>query len=201
MATKPVKSLNDKALSGELIEPIDTGLFMPLWLEEPLTPEHEDDWRRYLLAKDKELRHLRMAKMPALARHLGIDVEALNLGPANGTGWALLYAAVAEKLTAELIPGFQEKSRGEWPREFIHAARLAIDTIKEKTRISDFDACMQILQQAAQRSDDPDEAKLAKAKHVKELKAKAKQMMNRISKDRQSAKKPAQHQASQKSSR
>jgi hypothetical protein len=37
-------------------------------------------WRR----GKKELRRRRTAKLPALARHLGIDVDRFNLSPENG---------------------------------------------------------------------------------------------------------------------
>jgi hypothetical protein len=141
MANRRVTTLNGKELSGELVHPIDHGLYMPLCLKEPLTTEQERDWALYLEAKETELRRQRMAKMPALARHLGIDVDAFMLSADDGLGGMMLYATIAEKLAAELIPGFQEKpTRGKHAREIVRLTRKAIDAVKSKTSITDFDA-------------------------------------------------------------
>jgi hypothetical protein len=86
---------------------------------------------KYLAERKKELRRRRTAKMPALARHLGIDVDRFNLSPENGLGWMMLYAVIAERLTEELIPGFQEKSRGSVPQNGLRSRhrRTAADLV------------------------------------------------------------------------
>lgn len=173
MASNPVKSLNGKKLSGELLKPIDHGLYMPL---DPDSPPN------YLAEVSKELRRQRMAKMPALARHLGIDVDALDLSTDDSLDWAILLRAVALDLAAAVIPGFQEKPRGKHPREIIRLGRVTIDALKmRKPGISDFDACREIVKL--------ERPEMASPGRQSELDAEARQMMNRVSADRQGAQK------------
>lgn len=175
MASKPAKSLNGKKLSGELLKPIDHGLYMP---PDPNSPERPN----YLAEINKELRRQRMAKMPDLARHLGIDIGALDLSTDDGPDWAILLGAVALGLAAAVIPGFQEKLRGKHPREIIRLGRVTIDAVKmRKPGISDFDACREIIKL--------ERPEMASPGRQNELDAEARQMMNRMSADRQAAQK------------
>jgi hypothetical protein len=136
MTDKPLKSLNGKKFEGVLAEPIDDGLFMPLMKDDPA-------WPVYLQAVEIKRRQLRLDKMPALARHLGIDVERFNLAdPANVSGLMMFYATIAEKLAGQIIPGFQNKPRGKQPREIVRLIRKAIDHVKDNGGAeSDLEAC------------------------------------------------------------
>jgi len=174
MSDKPLKALNGKKFEGALAEPIDTGLFMPLLVDAP-------GWPEYFTEKDKILRARRLAKMPELARHLGINLEPFNLSdPANGFGLMMLYAVVAEKLAALVVPGFREKSRGKNAREVVRFTRMAIDAAKALGKTpSDLDACRDIL-----KLETPS---LARAGNKSALEKKAKSLRNLVAKDRAGA--------------
>ena len=70
MAKRAVEFLNGKELAGELTQPIDHGLYMPF-----LGAVGSSDGAKYLAERKKELRRRRTAKMPALARHLGMPTS------------------------------------------------------------------------------------------------------------------------------
>jgi hypothetical protein len=177
MAKRPVEFLNGKELAGELTQPIDHGLYLP-FLGAVGSPE------KYLAERKKELRQRRTAKMPALARHLGIDVERFNLSPENGLGWMMLYAVIAERLTEELIPGFQEKSRGTLPREVLGQARIAIALLRLNGRAqSQLEACEEII-----KLWNPE---LAKPGCKSELRRKADSLRVRVAEDRVRTRKSA----------
>jgi hypothetical protein len=149
-------------------------MFMPL-------SGNDADWQKYLLESHEELRRQRMAKMPDLARHLGIDVEQFGLpDPANGIGLMMLYAQIALDLASQAVPGFQEKPRGKHPREVIRLIRKAVDVMKENGKVkSDLDACRNFL-----KFEKPD---LARPHNQTELEKKAESLCNLISKDRANA--------------
>jgi hypothetical protein len=174
MTDKPLKSLNGKKFEGVLAEPIDDGFFMPLLHDDPA-------WPVYLQAAKLKRQQLRLDKMPALARHLGIDVERFNLAdPANLSGLMMFYATVAEKLASHVVPGFQEKPRGKHPREIARLIRQGVDAMKENGKAtSDLEACRDFL-----KFETPD---LARPHNRTELEKKAESLCNLISKDRSDA--------------
>jgi len=179
MTDKPLKTLNGKKFEGVLAEPIDHGLFMPVRLDDPA-------WPTYLKALELTMRSLRLAKMPALAEHLDVDNDAIELtvsstpAPPNAFGLALFYYSIAEKLAALVVPGFQEKSRGKQPREIIRVIRNAVDALKEHGKAtSDLEACRNFL-----KFETPD---LARPGKKSELEQKAKSLRNLVAKDRASA--------------
>ena len=179
MAKRAVEFLNGKELAGELTQPIDHGLYMPF-----LGAVGSREWAKYLAERKKELRRRRTAKMPALARHLGIDVDRFNLSPENGLGWMMLYAVIAERLTEELIPGFQEKSRGTLPREVLGQARIAIALLRVKGNVqSQLEACEEIIKLWYPQ--------LAKPGCKSELKRKADSLRVRVAEDRVRTRKSA----------
>jgi len=85
--------------------------------------------------------------MPALAEHLGIDVEVYGLSdPSNGIGLMMLYGRIAQELAGRVIPGFMEKSRGKHPREIVRLTREMVDAMKEHGKAgSDLEACRNYL--------------------------------------------------------
>lgn len=174
MTDKPLKSLNGKKFEGELAEPIDTGLFMPLGGDDPT-------WLLYLRTRARMLSEQRRAKMPALARHLGINVNDFNLSdPANGVGLLMFYAVIAENLAGHVVPGFAEKERGKHPQEIVRLIRRAVDAAKEAGKASsDLDFCSSFL-----KHETPD---LARPGNKSELARRARSLCNLVAKDRASA--------------
>src|SRR6476646_851602 len=71
MTDKPLKSLNGKKFEGVLAAPIDTGIIFPF--------RPKDLWQEFSDKNYDELHRQRIAKMPYLARHLGIQFEGLDL--------------------------------------------------------------------------------------------------------------------------
>jgi hypothetical protein len=171
MTDKPLKSLNGKKFEGVLAEPIDTGMFMPVRLDDSA-------WPTYLQAHTMAMISLRLAKMPALARHLGIDVELYNLSdPSNGLGLMMLYGRIAQELAGHIIPGFMEKPRGKHPREIVRLIRRAVDAMKEHGKAgSDLEACRNFL-----KFETPD---LGRPGKKSELEKKARSLCNLVAKDR-----------------
>jgi hypothetical protein len=117
MADKPLKSLNGKKFSGALATPIDTGLIVPL--------NRKDLWAEHTARHLGELRRQRMAKMPHLARHLGIQFDHLDL--TKHADMVSFYGCVAENLARLLIPGFQEKRAGKWPDDVVMQTLVTIE--------------------------------------------------------------------------
>ena len=118
---------------------------------------------------------------PSVVPSLGIDVDQFGLAdPANGWGLAFLYGRVAIELASRVVPGFQEKPRGKHPREIIRAIRIGVDRLNLQGK-SDLDACRDYL-----KFEQPD---LAKARNRTDFDKKARSLANRISNDRQNAKK------------
>jgi hypothetical protein len=171
---KPLKSLNGKKFEGALAEPIDTGMFMPIRPDDPA-------WPQYLQAHAMMMSTQRMAKMPALARHLGIDVDHYNLSdPSNGLGLLMLCGSIAQELAGRVVPGFQEKPRGKNPREVVAFIRMAVDAMKAGGKASsDHEACKSFL-----KFETPD---LARPGNRTELNKRARSLANLIAKDRTTA--------------
>jgi hypothetical protein len=173
MTDKPLKSLNGKKFEGALAEPIDTGLFMP----SLLLPNDDPAWPLYLNQRKLIMIDQRLTKMPALARHLDIDVERF-------TDASTLYTAIALKLASHVVPGFQEKSRGKQPREIVRLIRRAVDAMKDNGKAgSDLEACRDFL-----KHETPE---LARPGNKSELEQKAKSLRNLVAKDRANAKRAA----------
>lgn len=174
MTDKPLKSLNGKKFEGVLAEPIDTGMFMPVRPDDPA-------WPKYLEAHHWAMHSQRMAKMPALAHHLGIDIEMLDLSDtSNGSGLMMLLGRVALELAGHVVPGFQEKSRGKQPREVIRVIRNAVDAMKESGKVgSDLEAAREFI-----KFETPD---LARPGRKSELERRAKSLRNLLAKDRAAA--------------
>jgi hypothetical protein len=181
MTDKPLRSLNGKKFTGSLATPIDHGFFMPIDATISSSLPESPDWPEYLKRSKQELHRQRMAKMPDLARHLGIDIEQFNLSdPSNGFGLSMLLGAIALKLASHVVPGFQEKPRGKHPREIVRFTRRAIDAAKAARKdLSDLDVCREIIKL--------EQPELARPGKKGELERKAKSLRNLVSKDRASA--------------
>lgn len=120
---KSLKSLNGRKFAGALAEPIDTGVVFPLG--------RKDLWQEFSDKHFEELRRQRMAKMPDLARHLGIKFEHLDLS--RQADMVSFYGCIAENLARLLVPGFQEKRAGRWPAEIVVRILVEIEK-REATR-------------------------------------------------------------------
>lgn len=165
MTDKPLKSLNGKKFTGALAEPIDTGVIIPL--------NRKDLWPEFLERRHAELRRQRMAKIPDLARHLGIKFDHLDLE--NHSDLLSLYGSITENLATLLIRGFQEKQAGRWPDELVMQILVAIEKGKQLgTFASDKDGCKEILKQL--------EPKLGRPGNRTELDHKVRSLENRVSK-------------------
>jgi hypothetical protein len=167
MTDKPLKSLNGKKFEGVLAKPIDTGIIFPLGRED-LLPELIDK-------HTDEVRRQRLAKMPYLAAHLGIQFEHLDLSTDRGA--LAFYGGIAENLARLLIPGFQQKKSGKWPREIVRALLSRIEYGKAAgTCESDLAGCIDYM-----KLHEPD---LARPGRGTALKKKAKTLRNLVTADR-----------------
>jgi hypothetical protein len=116
-----------------------------------------------------------MAKMPDLARHLGVKFEHLNL--TKDADRALFYGSIAENLAALLIPGFQETRAGKWPFEMVFQILCVIQDQKRCEIIgSDLEGCIEIIKQI-----DPE---LARPQNRSQLEKKARSLRNRVARER-----------------
>jgi hypothetical protein len=173
---KSLKALKGKKLSGPLATPIDTGILGPL-ARRDLTGEYigqrlDEIQLRHAERHPAELHRQRMAKIPDLARHLGIKFEHLDLTKDGDR--ASFYGSVIETLAALLIPGFQEVRAGKWPREMVVEILFTIENQKNLGKIaSDLDGCMMVIEQL--------EPEKARPKNKSELIRKAKTLRNRVS--------------------
>jgi hypothetical protein len=167
MADKLLRSLNGRKFAGSLAEPIDTNIVFPL-MREGLWPELSE--RRHA-----ELHRQRVAKMPELAKHLDIKFEHLDL--TKHSDLVSLYGCIVENLAVRLIPGFQEKAAGKWPREVAVAILMWIEKGKQAGEYaSDLDGCCDYLKKT-----EPD---LARARNRSALEQKAKTVRNLVAKER-----------------
>jgi hypothetical protein len=168
MSDKPLRSLNGKKLEGALAEPIDLMRF-------ELVPgvHSQDEIEAYRSSKNRELFDLRRAKIPDLARHLGLDPASDAYRGADGR--ELLLELTLMLLARETVIGFQQKDEGKWPRARVFWALQSIDALKKSGRFKDdLTACESLL-----RFERPE---LAKRSAKAELKAEAIQFRNRITK-------------------
>lgn len=164
MADKPLKSLNGRKFAGVLAKPIDAGIIFPLG--------RKDLWQEFQDRRWAELRRQRMAKMPHLARHLGIQFEHLDL--TSHADLLSFYGCVAENLAMLLIPGFQEKRPGKWPAETLMQVLVTIEKGKQAGFFaSDLAGCMACLKQL--------DSSLARPANRTHLKARAMTLQNRVS--------------------
>jgi hypothetical protein len=160
--------LNGKKFEGVLAAPIDTGIIFPF--------RPKDLWQEFSDKNYDELHRQRIAKMPYLARHLGIQFEGLDLS--SYAGMAAFYGCIAENLARLLVPGFQAKREGKWPRDFICYVLRGVDHWKEAGRYSsDLEACLAFL-----KMDEPD---LARPARKSALVKKAKRLRNLVCRERQ----------------
>jgi hypothetical protein len=167
MKDKPLKSLNGKKFEGPLATPIDTGIIFPLG--------RKDLWPEYSDKNFDELCRQRTAKMPYLARHLGIQFEHLDLS--SHAGMVSFYGCIVENLAALLIPGFQAKKRGKWPAEIVVRILVAIEKGKQGGEFaSDLEGCICVMKL--------EEPELARPQNKTELVRKAKTLRNRVAKQR-----------------
>jgi hypothetical protein len=161
--TKRLRTLKGKRLSGPLATPIDTSAIIPL--------SRDDLWAEYFERHFADLRRQRMAKMPELARHLGINFE--HLDAANPDDMVLLCSCIGLELARLVIPGFQEKPGGLWRRSKDFAILVEIEKLKQRGTItSDFNGCIMYLTKR-----DPE---LARPHNETELKQKARTLQNRV---------------------
>jgi hypothetical protein len=167
MTDKALKTLKDKKLTGPLVTRIDTGIILPLG--------RKDLWQELSDKHCAELRRQRIAKMPYLARHLGIQFEHLDLS--SHAGMVSFYGCIAENLAALLIPGFQPKKAGKWPAAVVVGILVVIEKGKQRGEFaSDLDGCIWAIKDT--------EPEMARPKNKGELVRKAKTLRNRIAKQR-----------------
>src|SRR5260370_41876498 len=87
---------------------------------------------------------------------------------------------MAEDLASHVVPGFEEKSRGQRPQEIVRLIRNAADFAKGAGKASsDLAVCREIL-----KGEMPD---LARPARKSELEKRAKSLRNLVAKDRASA--------------
>jgi hypothetical protein len=138
LETKPLRTLKGKKLSGSLATPICTGGIVPNPRDD--LPEHR---RAEFVERHRTALHRqRMAKMPDLAQHLGIDFEHLDLTKPGDM--ASLCSEIALNLASLLIPGFQEKGGARiWPDALVFDLLIDIEKKKQDGTIaSDLDGCI-----------------------------------------------------------
>jgi hypothetical protein len=120
MADKPLKSLNGKKFAGPLAKPIDTGLIAPL--------RRRELWDAWIDKHHAELQRQRLAKMPALAAHLGIKFEHLDLTKYSDVvafygciveNLAVREAALAHKYKSETTAAYQRGAKLEKRRSLM----------------------------------------------------------------------------------
>jgi hypothetical protein len=166
MTDKPLKSLNGKKFTGPLAAPIDTGIIFPLGLPK-------DRWQEYIDKNYDELHRQRVAKVPYLARHLGIQFEHLDLS--SDAGLIAFYGCIVENLARLLIPGFQEKNDGKWPPAIVLRALGEVERGKRLGEYaSDLEGCKYMMTLI-----EPD---LALPRNRTRLKQRARTLENRVSK-------------------
>ena len=168
MTDKPLKSLNGKKFDGPLATPIDTGFFFPLGLPK-------DQWQQYIDKHLDELHRRRIAKVPYLARHLGIKFEHLDLS--KYPDMVAFYGCIVENIARLLIPGFEENKDGKWPRAIV---RRALEEIERGKRLgeyaSDLEGCKYMMMLI-----EPD---LARPRNKSQLEQRAKTLRNLVAKQR-----------------
>ena len=163
MTDKSLRSLKGKKFTGPLAEPIDTDIIVPL--------NRKDLWKEYSDKRLAELHRLRMAKMPHLARHLGIQFEHLDL--TKHADMVSFYGCIAENLAVLLIPGFQEKRAGKWPADMVMQVLVTIEKGKHLGSFSsDLEGCKAVLKQM--------EPKLASLANRTQLNGSALTLQNRV---------------------
>src|SRR5882757_9003343 len=170
MPDKPLKSLNGKKLEGVLAEPIDLVRF-------GLIPglHSQDEIEAYRSREAHDLFDLRRAKIPLLARHLGLDPDSEAYRGAGGR--ELLLELTLMALARETVMGFQEKKEGKWPRARVFWGLQSIDAAKKAGVFkNDLTACESLL-----KFERPE---LVKRSAKAELKAEAIQFRTRITKMR-----------------
>jgi hypothetical protein len=122
--------------NGELAKPIDTGVIIP-W--------DRKYWDEYIAKRQDKLFKLRMAKMPELARQLGIKFDHLDL--ADFRDLTAFYGHVALNLAVWFgIPGFQH-AEPKWPPELVAAVLEECEKAKQSgTAESDLVVCLGVVQ-------------------------------------------------------
>lgn len=151
--------------TGELAAPIETTVVFGA---------NEEYWKKQSDQRSAELHKLRVKKMPALARALGIKFDHLDLN--KEADMVSFYGCVAMNLAILVCPGFREKER-KTSRELVRHALVAIEQAKQLGHIkSDLDGCIAIV-----RSLEPE---LAKASNRTRLKQRALTLRNLIAQDR-----------------
>lgn len=162
------KSLNGKKFEGVLAEPIDLIRF-------DLVPglHSQDEIEAYRSRKNSELFDLRRAKIPDLARHLGLDPDSDAYRGADGRERLLEFTLMA--IARETVIGFQQRKEGKWPRARVFWGLQAIDASKKAGVFkNDLTACENLLK--------IERPELAKRSAKAELKAEAIQFRTRITK-------------------
>jgi hypothetical protein len=169
MARK-LPELAGKPLEGALAEPIDIlKLGLPAWAAPP------DEIENYRELKGRELFDARRAKIPDLARHLGLDPDSDGFRGAGGREFLLELTLMA--LARATVIGFQEKKEGKWEASFVFWTMHLADRHKAQGKFdNDYDFCVAYL--AAETPE------LAKRTKKTELHAAALQLRNRISEAR-----------------
>lgn len=164
---KKTSKLAGKTLTGDLAEPIDLinfGLIKGVHSEQEI-----EDYRQ---RQSQKLFDARRAKIPDLARFLGLDPD--NPGYSGPGGREFLLELTLMALAREIVPGFQEKKEGKWPRSHIF---WLVQAIGPKNAAGKYEkghkACVTYL-----ISERPE---LSKRANKKELDAEVLQLQNRLS--------------------
>jgi hypothetical protein len=166
MTDKSLKSLNGKKFDGVLAVPIDL-----VRLELVPGVHSQDEIVAYQAKKDRELFDQRRAKIPDLARHLGLDPDSDAYRGADGREMLLEFTLMA--LARETVIGFQQRKEGKWPRARVFWGLQSIDALKEAGIFkNDLTACESLLK--------VERPELAKRSAKAELKAEAIQFRTRI---------------------
>jgi len=166
MTDKSLKSLNGKKFEGVLAEPIDLVMF---GLIPGVHSQEEID--AYKAKTSSSLFDQRRAKIPDLARHLGLDPDSDAYRGADGREMLLELTLMA--LARATVRGFQEKKEGKWPRARVFWGLQSIDIMKKAGVFkNDLTACESFL-----KVERPD---LVKRSAKAELRAEAIQFRTRI---------------------
>ncbi|HEX4410556.1 MAG TPA: hypothetical protein VH206_17430 [Xanthobacteraceae bacterium] len=135
------KQLAGIELSGTIAKPIDdTSLILP-FIRDLDSPE----FKTALNERADRLHQLRIAKLPELARQLGMAVERYDFS--THSGLMVFYAQIALNMAVKFqIPGFLEV-KAKWSREIV---KLAMDGGDARKRLGlsnpDLEACLIVVQ-------------------------------------------------------
>jgi hypothetical protein len=135
------RSKRAKQWAGVLAEPIDD---IETLMPKPY-PMGSPESEKWLRRRAHRLYQLRIAKMPELARQLGMPVDTYDRTTKDGL--MRFYTHLALKLAVKLeIPGFMQANR-KWPPELVYWALVDGDARRTRgERDPDFTSCLDLIQ-------------------------------------------------------